>query len=161
MNSDTAPLKKDSDQKFCFSCSSILHNSALSCPFCGASQPAINPRGQELALKANTELPLNHIFCRGCGQHIHESAISCPKCGAVQVIGYKTRSTSSGKDRLTAAVLAMVLGGLGIHRFYLGDFGLGILYLLFFWTTIPAFVGLIEGIILLASTDQEFIQRYG
>lgn len=45
-------------------------------------------------------------------------------------------------------VLAIFLGGLGIHRFYAGQ-RFAILYLLFFWTGIPAFLGLIDAIIAL------------
>ncbi len=44
------------------------------------------------------------------------------------------------KSKSTAALLAFFLGGLGIHRFYLGQNGVGILYLLFCWTFIPAFI---------------------
>ena len=36
---------------------------------------------------------------------------------------------SSPKSRLAAALLAFFLGGLGIHRFYVGKVGTGILYL--------------------------------
>lgn len=35
------------------------------------------------------------------------------------------------KSRLLAAVLAIFLGGLGIHKFYMGKVGWGIAYLLF------------------------------
>jgi len=35
----------------------------------------------------------------------------------------------SDKSRLAAALLAFFLGGLGIHRFYVGKVGTGILYL--------------------------------
>ena len=45
-------------------------------------------------------------------------------------------------------VLAIFLGGLDIHRFYAGQ-RFAILYLLFFWTGIPAFLGLIDAIIAL------------
>ena len=48
------------------------------------------------------------------------------------------------------------LRSLGIHKFYLGKIGMGILYLLFCWTGIPAIVGLIEGIIYLCSNDENF-----
>ena len=60
------------------------------------------------------------------------------------------------KNRVTAGLLAILLGGLGIHKFYLGKTGTGILYLLFFWTGIPAIIGLIEGIIMLTQSDEEF-----
>ena len=55
-----------------------------------------------------------------------------------------------------AGVLAILLGGLGIHKFYLGKIGLGIVYLLFCWTGIQAIIGLIEGIIYLCSNDENF-----
>ena len=69
-------------------------------------------------------------------------------------------SAGRGKDRVTAALLAILLGSFGVHRFYLGHIGLGILYLVFFWTWIPGIVGLIEGIIYLTQNDNEFKSKY-
>lgn len=60
------------------------------------------------------------------------------------------------KSKVVAGVLAILLGSLGIHKFYLGKIGMGILYLLFCWTYIPGIVGLIEGIIYLCSNDENF-----
>lgn len=60
------------------------------------------------------------------------------------------------KSKVAAGVLAILLGSLGIHKFYLGKIGMGVLYLLFCWTGIPAIVGLIEGIIYLCSNDENF-----
>jgi len=48
------------------------------------------------------------------------------------------------KNPTTAVLLAVFLGGLGAHKFYMGQIGWGIAYLLFCWTWIPAIVGLIE-----------------
>jgi TM2 domain-containing membrane protein YozV len=48
------------------------------------------------------------------------------------------------KDRTTALLLALFLGGLGAHHYYLGRVGLGILCTVFFWTFIPAIVALVE-----------------
>jgi TM2 domain-containing membrane protein YozV len=48
------------------------------------------------------------------------------------------------RDELVGILLALFLGGLGIHHFYLRRTGLGILYLCFFWTWIPALLGFIE-----------------
>jgi hypothetical protein len=48
------------------------------------------------------------------------------------------------KDATTGIVLALFLGGLGAHHFYLGKVGLGVLYVFFCWTFIPAIVALIE-----------------
>jgi len=51
------------------------------------------------------------------------------------------------KDKTTAFVLAWFLGGFGAHRFYLGESGAGLLYFLFCWTLIPAFVAFFEGLV--------------
>ncbi|WP_017414060.1 TM2 domain-containing protein [Clostridium tunisiense] len=64
------------------------------------------------------------------------------------------------KSKTTAGILAILLGGLGIHKFYLGRIGLGILYLVFCWTYIPALIGLIEGIIYLTSSEEKFFYKY-
>mgnify|MGYP003458009378 CR=1 FL=1 len=48
------------------------------------------------------------------------------------------------KSKVAAGILAMFLGGIGVHKFYLGQVGMGILYLCFCWTGIPAFVAFIE-----------------
>ncbi len=64
------------------------------------------------------------------------------------------------KDKTTAALLAILLGGLGIHKFYLGRTLLGVVYLVFCWTFIPAVIGLIEGIILLSMSKKNFDLDY-
>lgn len=65
------------------------------------------------------------------------------------------------KPKHIAAVLAFFLGGLGAHKFYLGKTGQGVLYLLFFWTYIPAILGLIEAITYLTADEYEFNAKYG
>ena len=64
------------------------------------------------------------------------------------------------KSRVTAGVLALLLGGLGIHRFYVGQTGKGILMLLFCWTGIPALFALVTAIIWLLGSDEEFDKKY-
>lgn len=64
------------------------------------------------------------------------------------------------KDKTTAGILAILLGGVGVHRFYLGQAGLGILYLLFFWTFIPSLLGIIDGIIFLTQDENDFDIKY-
>ena len=64
------------------------------------------------------------------------------------------------KSKITAGILAILLGGFGVHKFYLGKVGMGILYLVFCWTGIPGIVGLIEGIIYLTCSDAEFQTKY-
>jgi TM2 domain-containing membrane protein YozV len=48
------------------------------------------------------------------------------------------------KDEVVGVLFALLLGSFGIHHFYLRRDGLGVLYLIFFWTGIPAFLGFIE-----------------
>jgi TM2 domain-containing membrane protein YozV len=48
------------------------------------------------------------------------------------------------KNKTIAIVLAILLGGLGAHKFYLERPGNALLYVLFCWTLIPMFVSLCE-----------------
>ncbi len=70
------------------------------------------------------------------------------------------------KTRVTAALLAILLGSLGIHKFYLGHTGLGILYIVISILTawmlaIPTvLVSIVEGVIYLSRSDEEFQYIY-
>ena len=105
----------------------------------------------ELRIKASDEK-----FCQECGSIIRAKAEICPKCGVRQVV-----SSASGRSRVGAALFALFLGWMGIHKFYLGKVGQGILYLLFCWTFLPLVVSVIEGIIYLTMTDEAFAAKYG
>ncbi|OAL76478.1 hypothetical protein AY608_08805 [Acinetobacter terrae] len=65
------------------------------------------------------------------------------------------------KNWIIAAILAFFLGGFGVHKFYLGQIGWGIVYLIFCWTFIPAIVAFIEFIIYLCTSDEDFARKYG
>ena len=52
------------------------------------------------------------------------------------------------KNPTTAVLLALFLGGLGAHKFYMGQVGVGVLYLLFVWTFIPAILVLIDAFVI-------------
>jgi TM2 domain-containing membrane protein YozV len=52
------------------------------------------------------------------------------------------------KDEIAGVLFAIFLGGFGIHHFYLGRTGLGILYLAFCWTGIPHLIGFIEAFLM-------------
>tara|TARA_B100000963_G_scaffold116333_1_gene101340 strand:- start:1064 stop:1477 length:414 start_codon:yes stop_codon:yes gene_type:complete len=119
------------------------------------------------------------IFCSSCGNSIASDAAFCPKCGSPnkanpqaqavnQQVAQPQMTHSDGrvdgkviKSRAAAGILGIFLGAFGIHKFYCGSIGLGIVYLLFFWTFIPGIVGFIEGIIYLTQPDDEtFTRRY-
>jgi len=61
---------------------------------------------------------------------------------------FQSQYNSQKKDTAIAVILAIFLGGLGAHCFYLGKVGLGIIYLLFCWTFIPAIIALIEALMM-------------
>ncbi|WP_223393855.1 TM2 domain-containing protein [Caulobacter segnis] len=96
-------------------------------------------------------------YCLGCGKTLHKSAPTCPHCGAPQA----DVAPAGNKSRVVAIVLALLLGGIGGHKFYLGRVGTGILYLLFCWTFIPSIVAFVEAIIYITMSDQAFAKKYG
>ena len=65
---------------------------------------------------------------------------------------------SPANHRKIAIVLAICLGWLGAHRFYLGQIGWGIIYLLIFWLFAPVVVvlGLIDALRYFFMTDEQF-----
>ena len=94
-------------------------------------------------------------FCKHCGQKIAEAAVVCPHCGCQVeqlkqtentqpniVINNTNTNTNTNnnvnagiyhmkaKNKWVAFLLCFFLGGLGIHKFYEGRIGMGILYLL-------------------------------
>ncbi len=89
---------------------------------------------------------------RGLGQAANIYQISVPSALGAQY---------GQKSRIAAAILAFFLGGFGIHKFYLGQIGWGIIYLLFCWTFIPSIVAFIEFIIYLCTSDEDFARKYG
>jgi len=124
-------------------------------------------RGDEATTPAGREKTGDEKFCHDCGTAIETDARFCPDCGAPQDDTDADTPAAGGgsggqtdKDRVTAGVFAILLGGLGVHHFYLGNVGRGVLYLCFFWTGIPALAGLIEGILYLTKTDAEFEAQY-
>ncbi len=66
------------------------------------------------------------------------------------------------EKKVVAGVLGILLGSLGVHRFYLGDTKGGILRIVITVATcgFASVIGLIEGIIYLIKSDEEFVQTY-
>lgn len=128
------------------------------------------------------------VFCSACGAANSAATQFCPSCGTAAQSqqggsqGFTAPQSNFGqpqqnnfaqpgfqqqaygpapKSRLTAGLFAILLGGLGVHKFYLNKVGLGILYLLFCWTAIPSIIALIEGIIYLTQDDATFGRNQG
>ena len=113
--------------------------------------------------------------CDNCGAPLQPNAVRCLKCGSVidppatqqsaQTPATPTWNPPVGpyqppaagveqlKSKMTAGILGILLGALGIHNFYLGYNGKGIVQLLLTCTAIGAWIswpwGLIEGIMIL------------
>ena len=120
------------------------------------------------------------VLCPQCGAPTLAGATKCEYCGAAlaqpaqpvqqaqpQQVVYVQQSVANPeranwpiKNKIVAGLLAILLGGLGIHKFYLGQGGKGILYLIFCWAYIPSLLGIIEGITILCSNDENFQIKY-
>lgn len=71
-------------------------------------------------------------------------------------------STPQKNKKVMAGILAILLGSLGIHKFILGYTKEGIIQIIVTFVTcgIGSIIGLIEGIIYLTKSDEEFYQTY-
>lgn len=79
---------------------------------------------------------------------------------------YEEMSNDQSNKRIVAGIIAILLGSLGIHKFILGYQKEGIIMLVISFLSfgilagLVALVGLIEGIIYLTKSDEEFYQIY-
>lgn len=79
-----------------------------------------------------------------------------PMVGEETDEGAETEPSASGKSRTTTALLAIFTGWFGGHKFYLGQWSSGVTYLFLFWTTIPFFLSVIQGVKMLGMSDAKF-----
>ncbi|PYE38997.1 NINE protein [Psychrobacter fozii] len=142
----------------CPECTHKISDQSLSCTNCGC------PTSKMKFL----------IRCPECSKSISNQSISCTNCGfpIAKPAPFKavppplpTQNPipivqGNRKSKGTAALLAFLLGGLGIHKFYLDQVFWGILYLLFCWTFIPVIISMFEVIILLFMDESEFNKRF-
>ncbi len=94
------------------------------------------------------------VYCLSCNAQCPKTTTFCPVCGA------KNPLYIEHKDRVTAGLIAVMLGIFGGHKFYLKKYKQGVIYLFFFWTLIPAVLGIIEGIRFLTMSDAQFQLKY-
>jgi len=88
--------------------------------------------------------------CQFCGANMPAKAGKCPACDT---------PVRRHKNRTVAAVLAFTGGGLGLHRFYLGQWW-GLFYLLLFWTGLPFLVGFIEAGVFGFTSEEHWHARH-
>lgn len=96
---------------YCRDCGQLISNDSLKCTNCG------------------TRKGLGDNYCYRCGSRIKSNSIEvCEFCGAklnnnIDELNIKI------KNKLLAGLLALFLGAMGIHRFYLGYIKIGIVQL--------------------------------
>jgi hypothetical protein len=98
-----------------------------------------------MAEEGKRTLQPNEKYCSSCGEVISKDAEICPKCGVRQMVapvqqqGFYTGGDDGKidypagyhpKSWIVALILSIFLGGLGIHRFYTGKIGTGIIWLI-------------------------------
>lgn len=142
-------ISRESTMKHCLNCGAEITESADVCTHCGVNQ-TISLAG------SHGERSENEKYCVDCGTLIYKQAEICPECGIRQ----PTHGGQADSEKVAAGILAILLGGLGAHKFYQGNVKLGVIYLCFFWTGIPALLGLIEGILMLIADDREYAEKY-
>ena len=64
------------------------------------------------------------------------------------------------QKKLIQSALAIFFGTFGAHKFYQGKTFQGILYLIFFWTSLPTWISFIEGIRYLFMPIDDFYEQY-
>ena len=133
---------------FCKNCGKEVDANAIACLGCGCVPSSGNK------------------FCPNCGAETQAAQVVCIKCGVALQNAAATATADAGKNRVTAALLAIFLGGIGAHEFYLGHGTSGLIRLAIgivgLVILIPAasIIGLIEGIIYLTKSDEEFQRVY-
>lgn len=129
---------------YCTNCASEVGERAMVCIKCG-----VPPR-------------VARNYCYNCGSPLNPQQMMCIKCGVG--VGGSSLGGGSGfggsRTRVAAGLLALFVGGIGIHKFYHGSWGFGIIYVVFFWTFIPAIVAVVEGIMYLTMDDAKYGAMY-
>ena len=69
---------------------------------------------------------------------------------------------AGAEKKIAAGICGILLGGLGIHKFILGYTKEGIIQIIVTFVTcgIGSIIGLIEGIIYLTKSDEDFVATY-
>ncbi len=116
---------------FCRNCGKEIAEQAVFCVGCGCAPTS------------------GKNFCQNCGQPTNPNAEVCVKCGVRLSV---EPSGEAVKSKLAAGLLGIFVGGFGVHRFYLGYIGIGVVQIIVTLITfgVGALWGFIEGILILA-----------
>lgn len=116
-----------------------------------------------------------YVTCPNCKTQNLAPGGRCTNCGTSLPIGampmqpvYQQKPPGADK-KLAAGICGILLGGLGVHKFILGYTTEGIIMVVtyivgLFLCGVPAMaiaiVGIVEGVIYLTKSDEEFSQTY-
>lgn len=128
---------------YCKGCGKEIPDSASFCPHCG----------KEVNKAA---------YCSKCGTMLSGNSEFCPNCGARTSTEAPGSATVQKKDKVTTALLAIFLGSIGVHYFYLGKTTAGILSIVISLCScgIWSIIMFIQGIIILTMSDNEFENKF-
>jgi TM2 domain-containing membrane protein YozV len=79
--------------------------------------------------------------------------------GIYQALGQASSIPRGNKSKAAVTLWGVFLGGLGAHKFYMGSWGWGIVYLVTSWLYIPFVVALIEWVRYVLMSDDEFYDK--
>ena len=148
----------------CSQCGAPVRDGAINCEYCGAAirQPVQQPTYQQPVQQHGYQQPgyqqpgyQQPVY----QQPVYQQPIPVQPVYVAQPYNAE-RANWPVKSKMVAILLAFFLGGLGIHRFYLGDSGKGLLYLLFCWTFVPSILAFVDFIVMLCSSDENFMIKY-
>lgn len=144
----------------CPECTHKISDQSVSCTNCGL--PTSKMKFSIQCPECSEPISNQSDSCNSCGFPIIKPAPSkaVPQPSPTQNHTTIVRVNSNRKSKGVAIMLALFLGGFGIHKFYLNQAFLGILYLLFCWTFIPAIISFFEVIIFLFMSEAEFNRRF-
>lgn len=142
----------------CKNCSANIDDNVAFCPYCGAHNDAQGYQQSQNEYYNQNEQQSGQYFYNGQQNQQYQQ----------QNVNYNPQqmNTEPTKDKLVAGLLAIFLGTLGIHKFYLGYTKSGVIMLLVslftfgIGATVMAVIALIEGILYLTKSDAEFYQTY-
>lgn len=106
--------------KFCEHCGSVIVKQAVVCPTCGCQ---VAPLRQE-------QMPMQQV--PGQPFQVMQVQQTQPMQPVQVIVNNVVPNQGSPKDKLTALLLCIFLGEMGVHRFYEGRIGTGILWLFTF-----------------------------
>ena len=135
----------------CPFCIALISKKAKKCRHCGETV-CVSLRASEEAQKNNNNSQPMVFMNAGGGSSSSSSASSSSVGGGYPLV--------SSKSKGTALLLCLCLGGIGIHKFYLGKNLAGWIYLLTCWTLIPAILACFDAFALFTMSRDQFAVKY-